>query len=80
MFFVSREQRFQELVAFKMNHGHLNISHENDRKLLVWVRSQRRQFKLFYAGNKSSLNASRVEKLNSIGFEWDPFRNRELQS
>lgn len=69
------EQRLQELAHFKMKHGHFNVPYNENSKLLVWVRCQRRQYKLYAAGAKSSLTTDRLNKLNSIGFDWDPTRS-----
>jgi hypothetical protein len=66
------EQRFQELDHFKKTHGHFNVPQQLNAKLLVWIRCQRRQYKLYSIGAKSSLTSDRVSKLNSIGFDWYP--------
>jgi len=34
----------------------------------AWVKAQRQQMKLFWAGKKSSLTGAKVAKLTSIGF------------
>ena len=40
--------------------------------LSVWMKCQRRQYKLFCKGQSSNMTQERVDKLNSIGFVWSP--------
>jgi hypothetical protein len=68
------ETRFQELRDYKDNNGHTSISPNDNPKLLVWVKCQRRQYKLYAAGQKSSMTPGRISKLNEIGFCWNPRR------
>ena len=56
------DQRFEELVKFKEDHGHLKVPQEPG--LGEWVRNQRKAMK-----NKK-LDSKKVNKLKSIGFEW----------
>ena len=56
--------RFDELVAFKKEHGHLRVNDRKNHPLYQWIRAQRR----FFRANQ--MDASRQQKLNSIGFEW----------
>lgn len=65
----SWEERFLELVAFKMKYGHANVPRSRG-KLGSWVKSQRRQHSLYIRGEKSHLTPERVAKMNSLGFEW----------
>lgn len=65
----SWEERFMELVAFKMKYGHANVPRSKG-KLGSWVKSQRRQHSLYLRGEKSHLTPGRVAKMNSLGFEW----------
>ena len=58
------QQYFDELVAFKKEHGHLKSLHRLNLELYNWVRTQRKQYK------KNKVSAVRMQKLNSIGFEW----------
>ena len=42
-------------------------------KLGTWVSTQRRQYKKFQQDpSTSSMTQERIERLQSIGFEWDP--------
>jgi len=63
-------ERFQSLEVFKLEHGHCMVpSNHLDSSLYNWVRYQKKQFRLFQAGSKSSLDEERFLHLLSIGFE-----------
>jgi hypothetical protein len=68
------EMRLQELIEYKSVNGHTSITHQDNPKLLVWVKCQRRQYKLYCVGQKSSMTPERISKLNAIGFCWNPRR------
>mmetsp|Transcript_11877 Transcript_11877/g.17873 ORF Transcript_11877/g.17873 Transcript_11877/m.17873 type:complete len:89 (-) Transcript_11877:82-348(-) len=36
----------------------------------MWVRQQRRQYKLLMEGRKSHITQERIDMLNSVGFVW----------
>ncbi|RKZ83353.1 MAG: hypothetical protein DRR19_19260 [Candidatus Parabeggiatoa sp. nov. 1] len=63
----SWEVMFQQLVEFKEVHGHCNvpIGYENPR-LATWVSKQRLNKK------KETLNQECINKLNGVGFDWNP--------
>ena len=65
----SWEERYMELLDFKMKYGHTNVPRSRG-KLGSWVKSQRRQYSLYIRNEKSHLTPNRVAKMNSIGFEW----------
>jgi hypothetical protein len=68
------DEHFESLKTFRMLHGHCSvpIHYEEDKQLSVWIKCQRRQWKLLLKGQKSTLNAPRMERLNTIGFPWNP--------
>jgi superfamily II DNA or RNA helicase len=75
------DEQFRVLAAFARGEGHCNVpSTFRDRSLASWVVSQRVAFK------EDALSKDRVEKLEALGFVWDPFavaweeKYRELQS
>ena len=70
-------ERWQELAAFKQCHGHANVPKKfpENQQLAVWVKCQRRQYKLFTEGKCSNITLERIERLNSLGFVFKP---REL--
>jgi superfamily II DNA or RNA helicase len=62
---------FEDLLLFKTKHGHCRvpITYKNNKKLAIWVHTQR------YNYNRDQISKEQIEKLNSIGFEWDPFNS-----
>ena len=64
------EEGFRELCRYHHEHGHSNVitSHIADSgfKLGTWVSQQR----LFF--NKRKLSADRKQRLDALGFAWDP--------
>jgi hypothetical protein len=63
---VNWDERFGELLAYRAEHGHVNVLTNPSNKLWVWVRSQRQD------GNSGLLSSSRFKRLAEIGFNWDP--------
>jgi superfamily II DNA or RNA helicase len=59
------ECNFLKIKAFKEKYGHCRIPKKNI--LSGWSLSQRKSF------YKKTLSPERITKLESIGFEWDPF-------
>jgi hypothetical protein len=57
--------KFEELKRFKQVHGHCNIPLKFNIPLGIWVSNQRSKYR------KRELSEERVEKLKSIGFEWN---------
>jgi superfamily II DNA or RNA helicase len=65
------ESSFQELVNFKKRVGHclVKAKHvENGIKLGQWIGVQRQ--------NKNNLSTDKLERLNQLGFSWDPFAEK----
>jgi hypothetical protein len=73
---IAWEEKYAELCAFNDFYGHCTIAHyvPKTSPLAVWVKCQRRQFKLFEDNRKSSITPDRVNRLNRIGFDWFPRR------
>jgi hypothetical protein len=67
------EDRMSELVDYLKIHGHCNVAvhYSKNPKLGVWVSKQRMNYRLYRDGKKSHLTALRIQKLESLGFEWD---------
>lgn len=65
------DKRFEELLIFKDKHGHVNVPRPRgfETPLGEWVSRQRENFK------NNKLAQKRIDKLNSIGFDWNPFLN-----
>lgn len=66
------ERRMSELRSFQEMHGHVNVpaTYRANKKLAAWVKSQRRQYKLFAEGLASTLTQDRVDALNLMSFQW----------
>jgi hypothetical protein len=67
-------ERWQELAEFKQRYGHPNVpkNYYENSQLAVWVKCQRRQYKLYEAGQGSNMTPDRIERLNSLGFVFNP--------
>ncbi len=61
---VTWEDRFNELLAFKTEHGNVNVP-QSRPGLGKWVNKQRQAVK------NDSLSSERKAKLESIGFQWN---------
>ncbi|KAK1737667.1 helicase-associated domain-containing protein [Skeletonema marinoi] len=63
--------RYQELVAYNDEHGDTLVpqNYPDNLQLGNWVHTQRRNIK------NNKLAQERVDKLNEIGFIWDPLEN-----
>jgi hypothetical protein len=66
------EDRLSELADYRKIHGHCNVpqNYSENTKLANWVTTQRSQYRLHFKG-KSHMTHSRIEELESLGFEWD---------
>ncbi len=62
------DQRFEELQAFVMKHGHFRVpkSNEEFKRLRHWVVAQRVYHR------RGSMSAAHQEKLDELGFPWEP--------
>ena len=63
------ESKFQELVLFQAEHGHVLVRKRQGR-LGAWVCDQRMAYKARINGQKSALTDYRIQRLESIGFQW----------
>ena len=68
------DERFEELMVFKAKVGHCRVpcNFRYNRPLSIWVKCQRRQYKLFQTNQPTNMTQERIERLNAIGFAWDP--------
>ena len=74
---ASWEGKFVQLQAYKLEYGTTNVTMSKDctlehRELSVWLKCQRHAKKLYDRGAKSTITIERINKLNSIGFDWNP--------
>lgn len=74
-------KRYNELEQFTKLHGHANVptNYGPNKALSIWVKCQRRQYRLLHRKgdhivqpNMTSLLEERIQKLNLLGFSWDP--------
>jgi hypothetical protein len=66
------EHRLSELADYRKIHGHCNVpkNYSKNTKLGRWVGSQRRFYQLRKEGKTSPMTLSRIQELESLGFEW----------
>eukprot|EP00984_Skeletonema_dohrnii_P010538 scaffold4110_cov77-Skeletonema_dohrnii-CCMP3373.AAC.3 len=66
--------RYKELVAYNDEHGDtlVPVKYPDNPQLGGWVRWQRYQYTRKQRGELSQMTDERIEKLNEIGFVWDP--------
>ena len=70
--------RLEELRQFQLEHGHCNVPKGHSSKTLaVWVKCQRRQFKLWCDNKRSNMTQYRYEKLSELGFVFYPRRQQK---
>jgi len=78
---------FKMLIKFKKKHAHCHVPHTyvDDLALSRWAKRQRHQYKLKQENKPSSMSTERQQKLEGIGFVWDPqttvweVRRKELE-
>jgi len=69
---VSWREKLNALKRYRYANGHCNVPAKyGDHKLGTWVRSQRRQYKLYSDGKPSAINLERIQQLEILGFEWE---------
>ncbi|CAJ1932800.1 unnamed protein product [Cylindrotheca closterium] len=68
------EERWIQLNEFRQHYGHSRVpkNYPPNPQLAVWVKCQRRQFKLYRQGLNSNMTLERVEKLRILNFVFDP--------
>lgn len=68
------ETRRHELEEYKQRHWHCNVPcrYADNPQLGMWVRSQRREYKLLRDGQLSRLTPERYRLLEEMGFSWEP--------
>eukprot|EP00978_Attheya_sp_CCMP212_P009997 scaffold23957_cov56-Attheya_sp.AAC.3 len=64
------EERFEDLVEFHAKHGHCRPPRSDPSGLGKWVQRQRELMDLHKEGKKTPLSQERIDKLNSLGFQW----------
>eukprot|EP00592_Proboscia_alata_P025829 CAMPEP_0194447186 /NCGR_PEP_ID=MMETSP0176-20130528/128867_1 /TAXON_ID=216777 /ORGANISM="Proboscia alata, Strain PI-D3" /LENGTH=627 /DNA_ID=CAMNT_0039274009 /DNA_START=574 /DNA_END=2454 /DNA_ORIENTATION=+ len=77
------EAKFKMLQTFKKETGqcHVPKRYPQNTSLSLWARQQRRAYKLFQEGKASSLCATKLRKLEDVGFIFDgsKFRSKNIR-
>ena len=70
---VAWEARYQELKEYKKKYGNCDVpsNFPQNHKLSVWVKRQRRQYKLFWNSEPSAMTIDRMGKLSDLDFSWE---------
>lgn len=63
-------KRFNELVSYKLEYGHVNVPRDGSSSLSTWVGTQRRNYK------DHKLDVDKIKLLDNVGLDWDPFESR----
>jgi hypothetical protein len=66
------ETRYQELLLFRSEFGHVNVPWcwKRNKALASWVNRQRNLYRDLNNGKRSTITAEQIEKLKSVGFQW----------
>lgn len=67
-------ERWNELKDFRDVYGHCNVpkTYTFNRQLAIWVKSQRRHYRLHEQGKKTPMTRERIIKLLQLGFDFHP--------
>eukprot|EP00980_Cylindrotheca_fusiformis_P029670 scaffold23675_cov108-Cylindrotheca_fusiformis.AAC.8 len=74
--------RFEELRDYRKKHGHCNVpyNYDKNRKLPVWMKCQRRQYKLLQEGKPSNMTQERLTLLRGLGVNLISSRSHNITS
>lgn len=75
------DDKFLELLDYRANKLDCNvpINYTPNPALAIWVKGQRRQYKLYLEGRKTGMNEERIRKLESVGFKWEIRKNKKAR-
>ena len=67
------ESMFSALIEYKEEHGDCLVPkrYKDNKKLGLWVREQRTQYRLLQDGEHSQITEERIAKLEGTGFVWN---------
>ena len=68
----SWKKRFQDLSNILEEDRESSLP----KKLSVWAARQRREYQKYEMGEKAAITKERIEMLNSIGFDWNPWESK----
>mmetsp|Transcript_13386 Transcript_13386/g.17033 ORF Transcript_13386/g.17033 Transcript_13386/m.17033 type:complete len:429 (-) Transcript_13386:177-1463(-) len=69
---VRWDEKYAELIQYAAKFGncHVPTKYKENTALGRWVSTQRAEYKKYCKGEKSSLTAEKIQRLDSIGFAW----------
>jgi hypothetical protein len=72
------EDRLSELADYRKIHGNCNVprNYNKNVKLATWVGNQRAHYRWKLEGKTTWMTLSRIQELDSMGFEWKPSARR----
>jgi hypothetical protein len=76
---VFHPQRYDDLVAYKEKHGHINVP-QAEKPLGGWLHSQRKDYSAFVRGKRKTYEQWKIDKLNELGIVWLMRKNRPSAS
>jgi len=67
------KEKVQELREYQAKHGDTLVpcNYKSNQQLAVWVKCQRRQYKLFLEGKPCAISEERIAELEKEGFQWE---------
>jgi hypothetical protein len=65
-------ERLEELKEFRSIYLHCNVpsNFRENSQLAIWVKCQRRQYRLLMEGKASNMTPRRLRDLEAVGAEW----------
>lgn len=72
----SWEDSFNLLLQYRTDTGNCRVPHhyKADARLGSWVAVQRKNYKLWCQDKRSTMTEEKIQRLESLGFEWAPRR------
>jgi hypothetical protein len=67
-------ERWKELAKYRKINGDSNVktNYSENRQLSIWVKCQRRQYRLYKCGGRTNMTPERIRSLESLNFAWNP--------
>jgi hypothetical protein len=67
-------ERWNELAKYRKMNGDSNVktNYSENRQLSIWVKCQRRQYRLYQCGGRTNMTPERIRSLEALNFAWNP--------